>query len=316
MRDNPPMHPILLIDDDEQLAPPLREYLARFDLDLSNATEPEQGLARLNAEAPELVLLDVMLPGIDGFEVLRRIRRHSDVPVIMLTARGEVADRIVGIELGADDYLPKPFEPRELAVRIQGVLRRTIHRGGDRALLRFERLTIDQERHQVSVDDHPAELTDMEYRLLLLFLATAALAALIVGGGFRAGVSQHLRAQIEPHLLAYLDYLQRDLGSPPDPARAAALESRLPLAIRITGPDLDWTSHDAGDFDPRVRYHRRHGRYDVGHRDGQLYLRSRDGDYTLTDRVRARPERDLTALRVAVVIGVLLLLTGLYLTPR
>jgi two-component system phosphate regulon response regulator OmpR len=118
------MHRILLIDDDEDLAPPLATYLKRFDLALDSAARPSLGLARLAAQAYDAVILDVMLPEMDGFEVCRRIRHGSDIPVLMLTARGDVTDRVVGLELGADDYLPKPFEPRELLLRINAILRR------------------------------------------------------------------------------------------------------------------------------------------------------------------------------------------------
>src|SRR4051812_21030137 len=115
---------ILLIDDDAQLGEPLATYFARFDLRLEQATRPSDGLARLREAAFDAVILDVMLPEQDGFAVCRAIRAFSDVPVVMLTARGEVMDRVVGLELGADDYLPKPFEPRELVARIVTVLRR------------------------------------------------------------------------------------------------------------------------------------------------------------------------------------------------
>ena len=118
------MHRVLLIDDDEALAPPLATYLRRFDLVLEAATRPSTGLALLRSQPFDAVILDVMLPEMDGFELCRAIRRESDVPIVMLTARGEVMDRIVGLELGADDYLPKPFEPRELAARLQTILRR------------------------------------------------------------------------------------------------------------------------------------------------------------------------------------------------
>ena len=118
------MHRILLIDDDEHLAAPLATYLRRFDLQLHSATRPSAALARLRSEPFDAVILDVMLPEMDGFELCRTIRRESQVPVLMLTARGEVMDRIVGLEIGADDYLPKPFEPRELAARLQTILRR------------------------------------------------------------------------------------------------------------------------------------------------------------------------------------------------
>jgi two-component system OmpR family response regulator len=169
----PAMHRILLIDDDEQLSAPLATYLRRFDLLLEAATRPSAGLARLRAERFDAVILDVMLPEMDGFELCRTIRRESDVPIVMLTARGDVMDRVVGLEIGADDYLPKPFEPRELAARLQTVLRRS--RGAPAASsaeeprrLLFEGITVDLERHQVEVDGRPVELTGTEFELLAL----------------------------------------------------------------------------------------------------------------------------------------------------
>ncbi|MDX1605651.1 MAG: response regulator, partial [Candidatus Competibacterales bacterium] len=119
-----PMTRVLLIDDDRRLHGPLTEYFRRFDLELVAADRPSAGLDRLARNDIDLVILDVMLPEQDGFEVCRSIRRVSEIPVIMLTARGEVTDRVVGLELGADDYLAKPFEPRELVARVQNVLRR------------------------------------------------------------------------------------------------------------------------------------------------------------------------------------------------
>ena len=112
------MRRILLIDDDELLAPPLAAFFRRFDFELDSATLPSAGLAKLRAESYDAAILDVMLPEIDGFELCRQIRRESDLPVIMLTARGDVMDRVVGLEIGADDYVPKPFEPRELLARL------------------------------------------------------------------------------------------------------------------------------------------------------------------------------------------------------
>jgi OmpR family response regulator RpaB len=170
------MHRILLIDDDEHLGPPLATYLRRFDLELQCALRPSQGLALLAAGGIDAVILDVMLPEMDGFEVCRRIRRDSAVPVLMLTARGDVTDRIVGLELGADDYLPKPFEPRELAARLQTILRRTRpaataepdKSGTPATVLRFDGLSIDTERREVLRQGEPVELTGTEFELLLL----------------------------------------------------------------------------------------------------------------------------------------------------
>ncbi len=116
---------ILIIDDDEKLNRLLTDFLGEFGFITLTATHPEDGLKKLNQKSPDLVILDVMLPGMDGFEVCKTIRQQSSVPIIMLTARGELSDKVVGLELGADDYLPKPFEPRELVGRIHCVLRRT-----------------------------------------------------------------------------------------------------------------------------------------------------------------------------------------------
>ena len=118
------MHRILLIDDDAQLGAPLATYFQRFELELVHALRPSDGLVQLTAGGFDAAILDVMLPEMDGFELCRTIRKQGDLPIVMLTARGEVMDRVVGLELGADDYVPKPFEPRELVARLQTVLRR------------------------------------------------------------------------------------------------------------------------------------------------------------------------------------------------
>ena len=169
------MHQILLIDDDQQLGPPLATYFRRFELALTHALKPSEGLALLARGGFDAAILDVMLPEMDGFELCRTIRRTSDIPLIMLTARGDVMDRVVGLELGADDYLPKPFEPRELVARIQTVLRRQskahpLTDGGQGAqeLLRFEGLGIDVARREVQRQGELVDLTGTEFELLLL----------------------------------------------------------------------------------------------------------------------------------------------------
>jgi OmpR family response regulator RpaB len=161
---------VLLIDDDERLAALLGTYFKRFDLDLISATLPSAGIESLRANAPDIVILDVMLPEKDGFEVCREIRKESAVPIIMLTARGEVTDRIVGLELGADDYMPKPFEPRELVARIQGVLRRTgaASTEDNEPVSAFGPLELDRDKRTVSLDGVVLELTTMEFQLLAL----------------------------------------------------------------------------------------------------------------------------------------------------
>ena len=163
------MKKLLLIDDDEKLAEPLQAYLARFDLSLSSETHPLKGIDRLQREQFELVVLDIMLPGIDGFETCRRIRQFSDIPVIMLTARGDVMDRVVGLELGADDYLPKPFEPRELVARIQNILKRS-RSTGNREQFKIGDLRIDLGKKLVQKDDRTIDITSTEFGLLELLI--------------------------------------------------------------------------------------------------------------------------------------------------
>jgi two-component system OmpR family response regulator len=159
---------ILLIDDDDQLGAPLAAYFARFELQLVQATRPSAGLALLRAGGFDAAILDVMLPEMDGFELCRTIRRESQLPIIMLTARGDVMDRVVGLELGADDYLPKPFEPRELVARISTVLRRRAPALADAQLLRFEGLEIDTVTRAVRRQGEALELTSTEFDLLRL----------------------------------------------------------------------------------------------------------------------------------------------------
>ncbi|MEW6704038.1 MAG: response regulator transcription factor [Pseudomonadota bacterium] len=161
------MRHLLLIDDDEHLAAPLASYFRRFEFELAAATRPSLGLQMLNTQAFDAAILDVMLPEMDGFELCRTIRRSSDIPIVMLTARGDVMDRVVGLELGADDYLPKPFEPRELLARIQTILRR-VRVGAASQRLQFEGLAIDLQRREVLRQGVGVELTGTEFELLAL----------------------------------------------------------------------------------------------------------------------------------------------------
>lgn len=161
---------ILLIDDDEKLGELLKAYFQRFDMQLDNAVRPSEGLMKIQRDKPDLVILDGMLPEQDGFDVCRTIRKTSSIPVVMLTARGDVTDRIVGLEIGADDYLSKPFEPRELVVRIQSVLRRSKAAEAENGTtLRFGTLLVDTERRTAELDGNVLDLTTMEYQLLVLF---------------------------------------------------------------------------------------------------------------------------------------------------
>ena len=166
---------ILIIDDDEKLSERLARYLGGFGLAVLSATLPTEGLHLLETERPDLVILDVMMPEMDGFEALGEMRSRSDVPVIMLTARGDVDDRIAGLELGADDYLPKPFDPRELVARIQTVLRRHRAATGSEASgpRRFGDLVVDLDRGDVELNGEPVPLTDLEFGLLAALVRRA-----------------------------------------------------------------------------------------------------------------------------------------------
>jgi two-component system, OmpR family, response regulator len=159
---------VLLIDDDRKHSELLQAYFKRFGIGLSCAFDAKEGMKKLNREEPDLLLLDIMLPGKDGFEICREVRRISNIPIIMLTARGDVIDRVSGLELGADDYVGKPFEPRELVARVQALLRRTEFGGSGKGKLRFEGLSIDTETRNVTVDGEPVDLTSMEFELLLI----------------------------------------------------------------------------------------------------------------------------------------------------
>jgi DNA-binding response OmpR family regulator len=165
---------VLLIDDDATLAGMLSEYLSGYGLAVDWAKDAEVGLEKIQGASPDVVVLDVMLPGLDGFGLLRRLRAVDDVPVLMLTARGEETDRIVGLELGADDYLAKPFNPRELLARLRALVRRvrSSPEGGP-GVLRFGRLTIDQTRRQVRLAGELRELTSHQFDLLVALAENA-----------------------------------------------------------------------------------------------------------------------------------------------
>ncbi len=163
---------ILIVDDDHRLFALLRDYLGAHSMEVTHAESGAVALQRLAAEEFDAVLLDVMMPGMDGLSVLRRLRETSRIPVVMLTARGDETDRVVGLELGADDYLPKPFGPRELLARIRAVLRRTNQKEeGER--LRFGELVVDVEGRSVKLPSGAVELTGLEFDLLVALMRRA-----------------------------------------------------------------------------------------------------------------------------------------------
>jgi DNA-binding response OmpR family regulator len=166
------MRRVLVVDDEPHIRTILRGYLEAEGFAVAEAADGEAALAALRGESPDLVLLDVMLPGIDGLEVLRRLRTFSEVYVILVTARSEEVDKLVGLGVGADDYVTKPFSPREVAARVKAVLRRD--RGGasarDEAVLRFDGLDVDLPGREVVVNGTPVTLSSLEFDLLAAFV--------------------------------------------------------------------------------------------------------------------------------------------------
>lgn len=163
---------ILVIDDDVELASLLKEFLEQQGFTLDFAHDGKSGLEKATRDHCDLVVLDVMLPGLDGFEVLKRLRQTSRVPVLMLTARGEDIDRIVGLELGADDYLAKPFNPRELAARIRAILRRS---DGSQpgARLELNGVMLDPGSREVTYNGHVLDFTTIEFDILEMLMQSA-----------------------------------------------------------------------------------------------------------------------------------------------
>lgn len=164
---------VLLVDDEGPIVELVRGYLEREGMQVITAADGPAGLELIRTRSPDVVVLDVMLPGIDGFEVLRRAREFSDAYVIMLTARAEEIDRIVGLSVGADDYVVKPFSPRELTARVKALLRRprSAHREGAAGVLDRGELIIDTRRRRVTIAGRPIELTTIEFELLAVLAA-------------------------------------------------------------------------------------------------------------------------------------------------
>lgn len=167
---------VLLIDDDKEIGRRLISYCVNYNIDITHYEYPVKALKDFNSCQYDLIILDIMLPEIDGLEVCRRIRKMSDLPIVMLSARGEVIDRIVGIELGADDYLAKPFDPRELVARVNNIITRRLvvkkNTSKQASLLTYAGLHIDSDKRTATLNTKLLKLTTLEYRLLELFAQT------------------------------------------------------------------------------------------------------------------------------------------------
>jgi DNA-binding response OmpR family regulator len=235
---------LLMIEDDVRLAGMVSDYLGEHGFVLHHCEDGESGLRALAETAFDAVLLDVMLPDLDGFEICRRIRAGSDVPILMLTARGEETDRVVGLELGADDYLPKPFGLRELLARLRAVLRRgraDIGADGPRAPLRFGRLEIDPEARVARLDGRDCDLTGHQFDLLLILAERAgrAVSRDTLMELLRGDAHSAFDRSIDVHISRIRAAIESDPRHP-----------RRILTIRGTGYLFSRSDDDAGAADP------------------------------------------------------------------
>lgn len=160
------MHRILIIEDEIELSKVLSSYLEKANYQVMTAEQGDKGLDLWSRKKPDLVILDLNLPGMDGLDIAREIRRKADTPIIMVTARVEETDRLIGLELGADDYITKPFSPREVVARVRAVLRRAGTSQESQDVLRLGSLEIDRSGHEVARDDQRIDLTPTEFKLL------------------------------------------------------------------------------------------------------------------------------------------------------
>ena len=204
-------HTILVVDDEARIVKLVRDYLERAGFAVLSARDGETALLLARRERPDLIVLDLMLPGIDGLDVCRRLRQESAVPIIMLTARVEEADRVVGLELGADDYVVKPFSPRELVARVRASLRRAGGQIGPASIIRTGDVELDTNTLMATVGGRPVDLTSSEFQLLAIlarqpgriFSREQLLEALhgVAFDGYDRSVDSHiknLRRKIEP----------------------------------------------------------------------------------------------------------------------
>lgn len=217
----------LLVDDDRELARLLTDYFAPHGVTLEHVESGDEAEGRLASASFDVVLLDVMLPGVDGFEVCRRVRRSREIPIVMLTARGDDADRIVGLDTGADDYVPKPFNPRELLARMRAVLRRGRPVVGSHEVLRVGALEIDVAAHRATLDGRELPLTSFELGVLVALARRAGdtvpreeLARAVKGGEYDPSVDRSLDVHVS--------HLRQKLG---DDAR----EPRTIVTVRGKG---------------------------------------------------------------------------------
>jgi len=225
---------ILVVDDEPQIVRLVRSYLEAAGFRVVTASDGQQALHIARHEKPDLVVLDVLMPRMDGLEFTRRIRRERNVPIIMLTARTEETDRIVGLELGADDYVTKPFSPKEVVARVRAVLRRMQPQSTSAPMLRAGPITLDKDTHTVTVSGQPVKLTPTEFSILETLLTTP-------GRAFsRAQLLEAAQGiafeSYEPTVNAHIMNMRRKLE--PDPANPRYILTVRGVGYRLA-PELD-----------------------------------------------------------------------------
>jgi DNA-binding response OmpR family regulator len=222
----PTDRPILVVDDDRKIAALVRAYLEREGYRVLTAYDGREAVERARADRPQLIVLDLMLPELDGFEVLRRVRAEGDVPILMLSARSSLPERIIGLERGADDYLPKPFSPAELVVRVKAILRRSgtstaspasSASGSGGSLLAQRDLVIDTERYEVRRGSELIALTPVEFRLFVALVAADGRALTrdqLLDAVYGSGEDEVLDRTIDVHIGRLRDKLGDDADEP------------------------------------------------------------------------------------------------------
>ncbi len=223
---------ILVVDDEPKIVRLARDFLEKDGFRVVSAADGVSALAMARRVKPDLIVLDLMLPGMDGWQVCRTLRKETSVPIIMLTARAEESDQLVGLELGADDYITKPFSPRALVARVRAVLRRAQNQVQTPTVVRSGRLEIDVERHHVRVDDQPLQLTPNEFKLLTLL---AQYPGQILT---REQLLDHLHgaaySSFDRSIDSHIKNLRHKLEA--SPARAGCIEAVYGVGYRFTPP--------------------------------------------------------------------------------
>jgi len=204
---------ILLVDDDEQLCALMKDYLCARGFDVDSARDGASGIRTASLKSPALILLDVMMPGLDGFAVLEEIRRSCDTPVLMLSTRADAPDRIRGLEAGADDYLSKPFDPAELVARIHAVLRRTtgVTVRGRVPAIEIGDVRLDPASRTVTCSQQPVELTGIEYSILELLMQTAG--RTVTRDEICLRIYQRKASPFDRAIDVHVSHIRRKLGS-------------------------------------------------------------------------------------------------------